>query len=129
MGPFGGLSFSYWPTGECRENVRLASGNNKNKDNKTKGTEKMSKELKEAYALLRAKDEVTAEWPSSLVAALCVAAIGIAAIIEGAWTCAIIALSAAALFSMWNIIFAKVADWCIRRRGYTEIELERLDLA
>ena len=107
----------------------MASGNNKNKDNKTKGTEKMSKELKEAYALLRAKDEVTAEWPSSLVAALCVAAIGIAAIIEGAWTCAIIALSCAIGFGTWHVVFAKVADWCIRRRGFTEVELERLDLA
>ena len=89
----------------------------------------MSKELKEAYALLRAKDEVMAERISTIPAAMCVAAIGVVALFDGAWICASIALSCATAFAFAPLAFAKIADWCIRRRGYTEIELERLDLA
>ena len=89
----------------------------------------MSKELKEAYALLRAKDEVMAERISTFPAAMCVAVIGGVALYDGAWLCAAIALSCSAVFALWPWVFAKVADRCIRRRGYTEIELERLDLA
>lgn len=89
----------------------------------------MSKDLKEAYALLRAKDEVMAERISTIPAAMCVAVIGVVALYEGAWTCAAIALSCATAFALAPWAFAKIADRCIRRRGYTEIELERLDLA
>ena len=89
----------------------------------------MSEELKESYALLRAKDEVMAESASAIPAALCVAVIGVVALFEGAWLCAAISLSCASLLSVWHLIFSKIVDWCIRRRGFSEVELERLDLA
>ena len=88
----------------------------------------MNEELKEAYAILRAKDEIIAEKIHTIPSAMCVAVMGIVAIFNGAFICAAIALSCAAAFALAPWAFGKVADWLIGRLGYTEIELERLAL-
>lgn len=91
--------------------------------------DEMDGKLKEAYALLRAKDEVMSERYSGVAAALCVAAMGVLAICSGEWICAAIALTCAAIFGSWTWIFAVIADVLIERLGFSEVELERLDLA
>lgn len=91
--------------------------------------DKMDSELKEAYALLRAKDEVMSERCSVVAAALCVAAMGVLAICSGELICAAIALTCAVICGLWPWIFAVIADVLIKRLGFSEVELERLDLA
>lgn len=89
----------------------------------------MSKEMSQAYQILRSKDEVMAESTSAVPAAVVLAMIGIIAFTVGAWKLGIVVMVCAAVFAVWHRIYGAIADACIKRLGYSEIELERLDLA
>ena len=89
----------------------------------------MSKEMSQAYQILRAKDEVMAESITAVPAAMLLAVIGVIALCVGAFIVGIITIPCAAVLAFFHRIYAKIADWSIRSLGYSEVELERLDLA
>ena len=88
----------------------------------------MNENMRKAYEVLRAKDEIEASWGQFLPPAIAIATMAAFAVMVEAWLVTAIALPVAALFGMLPKIMAAVCSAVIKRMGFSEIELERIGL-
>ena len=89
----------------------------------------MSKKMESAYAALRAKDEIEASQPVFWAAALVLCAMGVFSICAKAWLVAAIALLSALVLAWGPRLACRMLRKTIHSTGYTEVELERANLA
>ena len=89
----------------------------------------MGEKMRKSYEVLRTKDEVDANRNCFMGPAAVVAAVGLFAMYVQAWYAALVALPVAFAIA----IGPRIISWCLGRKlrslGYSEVELERANLA